>query len=162
MFDVRLIANDYGRKQKRCDEHRDGPEAPRITAQSEGSVVLRLLISLLCAVGTYASVFMYRKGRRAKRGLLAEPSVVERPRARLFGGVPNAAIGIAYYVAMLLGVWSVHGRLWFLLEAAAAAAAGTSLFLSASLLRAKLDCRYCWASHVVNWAIVLLLPVLFV
>lgn len=125
-------------------------------------MVLRLLISLLCAVGAYASVFMYRKGRLAERGLLDEPSVVQRPRARLFGGVPNAAIGIVYYAAILLGIWSVHGPLWFLLEAAAALAAGTSLFLATSLMRARLDCRFCWASHVVNWAIVLLLPALFV
>lgn len=125
-------------------------------------MVLRLFISLLCAVGAYASVFMYRKGRLADFGLLDEPSVVQRPRARLFAGVPNAAIGIAYYAAILLGIWLLNGRAWLLLEAAAAFAAGTSVVLAASLLRAKLDCRYCWASHLANWTIVLLLPALYV
>ena len=124
-------------------------------------MVLRLFISLLCAVGVYASVFMYRKGRLAALGLLDEFSVVHRPRARLFW-VPNSALGILYYGAMLLGIWLLHGRLWLLLEAASVLAAGTSVVLAASLLRANLDCRYCWASHAVNWTIVLLLPLLYV
>ena len=105
---------------------------------------------------------MYRRGLLADRGLLREPSVVQRPRARLFGGVSNAAIGILYYPAVLLAVWFVHGRAWLLFEAAALLAAGTSLFLAASLLRAGLECRFCWASHAVNWALVLLLPALYV
>lgn len=132
-----------------------------MSSQSEGSVVLRLLISALCAVGAYASVFMYRKGRLAALGLLDAPSIVERPRARLFG-VPNAGLGIAYYVAIFLGIWLLHGRMWILLETGAVFAAATSVVLAASLVRGKLDCRYCWTSHAVNWAIVLLLPASYV
>ncbi len=124
-------------------------------------MVLRLVISALCAVGAYASVFMYRKGRLAALGLLGEPSIVQRPRARLFG-VSNAGLGIVYYAAVFLGIWLLHGRSWMLLEAGAVAAAAASVVLAASLLRNNLDCPYCWASHSVNWALVLLLPGLYV
>src|SRR6185312_2356033 len=66
-------------------------------------------IWLLSGIGVYASAVMYAKARRAERGLLTEPSVVQTPAARTLAGVPNAAFGLAYYplvsVGALAGLW---------------------------------------------------------
>ena len=120
---------------------------------------LRMVITVLCGVGLYASIFMLAKARRAERGELTEPSVVQTPRARLFGGIPNAAFGVVYYPALAVGIWAAStpheiGALLLL----AAIAAGTSIRLAYSLLYVtRMPCVYCWTSHVVNWSLVLLL-----
>ena len=118
-------------------------------------LLVRSVISVLCAVGFYASVFMLRKGTRAQRGELAEPSVVQTPRARLFGGVPNALIGIVYYPALAAVTWSaLPAAVRFAAIAAAAFAAATSLFLAYSLLFVtKRSCSYCWTAHLTNWTL---------
>lgn len=119
-------------------------------------MAIRLVITVLCGVGLYASVFMLAKTRRAERGELSEPSVVQTPRARLFGGVPNAAIGIVYYPALAAGVWIAHAPLvWAAILAAVAFAALVSVVLAYSLLFVtRMACPYCWTSHVVNWLLV--------
>jgi len=102
---------------------------------------------------------MTRKALRAARGELTEASVVETPRARSFGGTPNAAIGLVYYAALaiaaatpLLGV----NAIWWLSLAAACGAAAFSVYLAYSLLFVtRMPCIYCWTSHIVNWALVL-------
>lgn len=118
-------------------------------------LLVRSVISVICAVGFYASVFMLRKGIRAGRGELSEPSVVQTPRAKLFGGVPNALIGIIYYPALAAVSWStLPGALRYAALAAAALAAGTSLYLAYSLLFVtKRSCSYCWTAHLSNWAL---------
>ncbi len=125
--------------------------------------ILEVAITVLCGVGLYASLFMLAKGRRAARGLLAEPSVVQSPRARLYGGLPNAALGVAYYPALAAAVWFVRsaaGATVVLL--AVAFAAITSLALAYSLLFVtKRACAYCWASHTINWLLAVLSPWLF-
>ena len=60
----------------------------------------KAVITLLCGVGLYASLFMLAKTRRAERGELAEASVVQTPRARLYGGASNALLGAVYYPAV--------------------------------------------------------------
>lgn len=112
-------------------------------------------IFLLCALGFYASAFMYRKSQRASRSELSEPSVVQTPRARAVAGIPNAAFGLAYYAALavaipLLGLPLVR----IAALTVALAAAGFSLYLAHSLLFVtKMPCVYCWTSHAVNWAL---------
>lgn len=120
--------------------------------QSETTVWLRVVITVLCGVGLYAAVFMQAKTRRAERGLLEGPSVVQTPRARLYGGLPNALLGCAYYPAVAIAIWSLHGRVALLgLTAVAAFAAATSLVLAYSLLFVtRRSCPYCWSAHVVN------------
>jgi len=116
---------------------------------------------LLCGAGGYASVFMARKAERAKQGELAEPSVVQSPRARLFGGVSNAAIGLVYYLALAASL-PFLGRpvVWDVAVAAALAAAAMSLYLAYSLLFVtRRPCAYCWTSHAINWLLVMLLAV---
>lgn len=125
--------------------------------------ILEVAITLLCGVGLYASLFMLAKGRRAERGLLAEPSVVQTPRARLYGGVPNAALGAAYYLALAAAVWLVRsGPGAIVVLAAVALAAVTSLVLAYSLLFiTRRACAFCWAGHTVNWLLAVLTPTLF-
>ena len=116
---------------------------------------MRILITVLCGVGLYASLFMLGKSRRAQRGELTEPSVVQTPRARLYGGVPNAAIGLIYYLLLGFGVWLATARWEFAaLALASVAAAATSAVLAYSLLFVtRMPCPYCWTSHVVNAAL---------
>jgi uncharacterized membrane protein len=127
-------------------------------------LLVRWVISVLCAVGFYASVFMLSKSLRAARGELTEASVVQTPRAKLFAGVPNALIGTLYYPALALVSCMILSRpvLWCAV-AAAAFAAGTSAYLGYSLLFVtKRSCRYCWTAHAVNWALLASVPWLIV
>jgi len=98
---------------------------------------------------------MAAKSVRAARGELSEPSVVQTPRARALGGVPNAAIGVAFYAALALVTLFGHGLLLRGALAAAVAAAAFSAYLAYSLLYVtRMACVYCWTSHVVNWLLV--------
>jgi uncharacterized membrane protein len=115
-------------------------------------LLVRVVISVLCAVGFYASVFMLRKSVLYEQGRLTEPSVVRSPRAKLFGGVPNALIGVLYYPAVLAVAWLAHSTTAFAFAfAAACVAAATSLYLAYSLVFVtKRNCVYCFVSHAVN------------
>ena len=136
------------------------------------SMPVRAAIALLCAAGLYVSLFMVRKTRRAERGEIDGPSVVNEPHARLFFGVPNALVGSFYYPLLALAVWiypSVGaarfgpGQVleWFVLLAVAAAAA-TSCFLAFNLLfLTKRECAYCWASHALNGVLLVIVTASF-
>jgi uncharacterized membrane protein len=123
---------------------------------------LQVVITVLCGVGLYASLFMLAKTRRAELGLLEEPSIVQRPAARLYGGVPNALLGSIYYPALAVAVWFAHGPVVSLIVLTIVAfAAVTSAVLAYSLLFiTKRPCPYCWTAHAVNW--LLLVTILFV
>lgn len=126
-------------------------------------LVLRIAITLLCGVGLYASLFMLRKLQRAERGELSEPSIVQNPRAKLYGGVPNTVFGIGFYGALALVCWlTLPPWAAVVTLVAVALAAGTSLFLSYTLLFVtRTTCPYCWTAHAVNWSLLLLVPWLF-
>ena len=127
-------------------------------------LLVRSVITVLCAVGFYASVFMLNKSARAARGELDEPSVVQTPRAKLFAGVPNALVGTLYYPALAAVTWGTRApiALWCAIGAAAVAGA-TSVFLGYSLLFVtKRSCPYCWTAHIVNWALLASTPWLLV
>jgi uncharacterized membrane protein len=123
---------------------------------------IRGVITLLCGVGLYASLFMLNKTRQAARGELSSPSVVKTPRAHLFG-VPNSLLGALYYVMLAIAIWFADGRIiQLILLVAALAAAATSAYLAYSLLfLTRRECPYCWTSHVVNWSLLLLCGWLF-
>ncbi len=98
---------------------------------------------------------MLVKTQKAGRGELSEPSVVETPRARLYGGIPNAALGVAYYVGLAIAAWTARGTAAYVVFAAVAFAALTSAILAYSLLFVtRRSCPYCWTAHAVNWALV--------
>ena len=82
-------------------------------------LLVRTVISVLCAVGFYASVFMLRKSVRAARGALSEPSVVQTQRATLYFGMPNSLIGLLYYAALAAVSWLAHGTVLLALAVAA-------------------------------------------
>ncbi len=120
-------------------------------------LAVRIAITLLCAVGFYASVFMLRKSIADARGLLREASVVQSPRARIFAGVPNAALGCAYYPALAAVSWLPFRPLQIAALVVAAVAALTSAYLAYSLLFVtRRSCLYCWCSHIVNFLLLLI------
>ncbi|MBV8637493.1 MAG: vitamin K epoxide reductase family protein [Candidatus Eremiobacteraeota bacterium] len=113
---------------------------------------MRVVITVLCGVGLYASLFMLAKTRRAERGELTQPSVVQTPRARLLAGIPNAAFGMVYYVVLGVAVWfaRVPWELAVLAIAALAAAAMSAILAYSLLFVTRMPCPYCWTSHAVN------------
>lgn len=117
-----------------------------------------LSITMLCGVGLYAALFMLGKARRAARGELTEPSVVEMPRAHLYGRIPNALLGAIYYPAVAILSWIVlPAALGLAVLAVVCFAAATSVVLAYSLLYVtRRPCPYCWTSHAVNWLLVIL------
>jgi len=117
-----------------------------------------LTVFLLCAVGFYASAFMADKARRAARGELSEPSIVQSPRARLVGRVPNAVFGLIYYPCVALAIAVPVDIVRKLALLASIAAAAMSFVLAYSLLfRTKQSCPYCWTAHAINWVLPFLL-----
>ena len=122
------------------------------------SLALSLTIDALCVVGLCAAAFMLAKAKRYERGGETEPSVVLSPRARLFGGVPNSSIGIAYYVFMLVAAWFLHlPAVWYAALAATIVAGAVSAYLAYSLLFVtRMPCRYCWTGHIVNWMLLVI------
>ena len=117
--------------------------------------MIRGTIFLLCVVGVYASAFMYRKSVRASRCQLTEPSVVETQRARVLGGIPNSAFGLAYYATLAVALRFLHsGPVWSAAFGASLAAAAFSAYLGYSLLFVtRRPCPYCWTSHAINFVL---------
>lgn len=115
-------------------------------------MVVRAVITVLCGVGLYASIFMLRKSILAAAGQLDGPSVVERAQARLFFGVPNSALGVAFYCLVGIGVWVATAPWQYgALFAAAVLAGVTSAYLAYSLLFVtRMQCKFCFTSHAVN------------
>ena len=114
--------------------------------------VLHALVIACCAMGLWVSVRMHDKSEADRRGELREASVVQSPRARLFGGVDNAMIGLFYYPAVAVAslfFWIGPVRIATL--TAAAAAALVSVYLIYSLLFiTKMKCSNCWIGHSMN------------
>jgi len=79
--------------------------------------------------------------------------VLFRTRFAALLGVPNAALGLAGYAAILCGL--VLGWPTRLLLAASAAALAMTVYLAYVLLRDKLQCRICWAGHLANLSLFL-------
>jgi len=153
---VQPIPHDEGRKNERTEN--DDGRLDAAPDRTEGWTVTRAAILALCVVGLYASGFMYRKSQRASRNELAEPSVVQTPRARVVAGIPNAAFGLAYYVALAAAIPLLgNSQVRIAALVASLAAAAFSAFLAYSLVFVtRLPCVYCWTSHIVNWTLPLL------
>ena len=157
--DARLVADHQEREHERGDKQR---ERPTLTKETIQAVVVRAVITFLCGVGLYASLFMLNKSRRAARGEVKGPSVVKTPRAHLFG-VPNSLLGSLYYPAIASAIWFVHGSVAaIVLLAVVLGAAATSAYLAYSLIFiTRRECPYCWTSHAVNWCLLFLCGWLF-
>lgn len=95
---------------------------------------------------------MHAKAEADRRGELQETSVVQTPRARLFGGIDNAVIGLAYYPAVAIASFFFFVPFVRVATlAAAAAATAVSLYLLYSLLFVtKMKCTNCMVAHACN------------
>ena len=120
-------------------------------------------VAVACAAGTglYVAGHMEAKARRAQAGELDEPSIVERPAARLVFGVSNASFGLAYYAALLAALPFSQARpVRRAMLGGSSLAFAMSLYLMYSLLfRTKLPCPYCWTAHGLNALLFALLAV---
>lgn len=121
--------------------------------------VLHIAVMVLCVVGLVGAIYMWNKSSLAKAGKLDEPSVVQTDRANLIGGVPNAAYGTFFYLALFVASFFFAHR-WVLVASlvATALAAMMSVYLAYSLLfKTRQNCPICWTGHAVNWSLTLLL-----
>ncbi len=102
---------------------------------------------------------MLRKAKRAQRGELEEPSVVERPAAHVLLGLPNSSYGLGYYGALLAALpLSDHKSVRIGMVVAATLACSMSLYLMHSLLFVtRAACPYCWTAHATNGLLLALL-----
>lgn len=110
-------------------------------------------------MGLWASVRMHEKSEADRRGELREASVVQSPRARLFGGIDNALIGLVYYPAVAIAslFFSVAAVRFATLIAAAAAAAVSVYLLYSLLFITKMKCTNCWIAHFMNMLLFVML-----
>lgn len=76
------------------------------------------------------------------------------PRAALLG-VPNASLGMLLYLVLATGL--LAGWAPLLLFAMTLPAVAMSAFLGWSLYSRRLQCRICWAGHVANVTLMVLL-----
>ncbi|MBV9332678.1 MAG: vitamin K epoxide reductase family protein [Candidatus Eremiobacteraeota bacterium] len=145
-----------------CEGGDEEPERSSLSKETIQAMVVRVVITVLCGVALYASLFMLNKSRRAARGEVKGPSVVKTPRAHLFG-VPNSLVGALYYPAMAVAVWVIGGRIAeVILLVVALGAAVTSAYLAYSLIFVtRRECPYCWTAHIVNWSLLALCSYLF-
>src|SRR5664279_4426856 len=105
------------------------------------------LATALCAgAGLYVAQYMYRKSRRAEKGELDEPSVVERPAARSLFGIPTAAFGLIYYGLQLaaLPVRETKAVRRGVLAASSLALAQSLYWMYSLLFVTRMPCAYCW------------------
>jgi uncharacterized membrane protein len=123
------------------------------------------LIWTALAVGMAASVAALYGHYRVLPGWLTGPRICRlehggcavlfrSPRARVLG-VPNAALGILLYIVLGLGL--VLGWPPVLLFALTLPAVAMSAFLGYSLIANKRECRICWAGHIANGVLCVLL-----
>ena len=84
------------------------------------------------------------------------PVLFRTPRAALLG-IPNASLGMLLYVLLAVGL--LAGWPAWLLFGMTLPAVVMSAFLGLSLLRRGLQCRICWAGHVANASLALLLGI---
>ncbi|HLX25861.1 MAG TPA: vitamin K epoxide reductase family protein [Candidatus Cybelea sp.] len=159
MLDARLMPNH---KVRECEGRDEESECGCLSKETIQAMVVRGVITLLCGVALYASLFMLNKTRRAARGEVKGPSVVKTPRAHLFG-IPNSLVGSLYYPGMAVAVWVVRGTISDLvLLIVAFGAAATSAYLAYSLIYVtRRECPYCWTAHIVNWCLLALCSYLF-
>ena len=126
---------------------------------------LDILIWLAIAVGAAASAAALWGYYGVLPGWLTGPEICQledggcavlfrTPRAALLG-VPNASLGIVLYALLAVGML-LEWPAWMLVAMVLPAVA-MSGFLGWSLLSRGLQCRICWAGHVANFSLALIL-----
>lgn len=128
---------------------------------------MTLLLWIALIVGACASAAALYGHYRVLPGWLTGPEICKlehggcavlfrSPRARLLG-IPNAAFGITLYIALAAGL--LLGLSPLLLFALTLPAVAMSAFLGYSLIANRRECRICWAGHVANTALFVMLGV---
>ena len=125
----------------------------------------RGVIWLAVIVGAAASAAALYGRYRVLPGWLTGPQICKlehggcavlfrSPRARLWG-VPNALLGLALYAAIAVGLLLKLPPLLLLVLTLPAVA--MSAFLGHGLIVNKHQCRICWAGHLANGALFVML-----
>ena len=110
------------------------------------------LVIVCCFAGYIASRNMHLKAEADRRGELRERSVVQSPRARLFGGIDNAMLGLAYYPAVATASFFFGNpivRISALVAASAAMAVSVYLLYSLFFIT-KMRCTNCVLANGAN------------
>ena len=157
MFDLGLLGDN-----QRCkpEGYRQEGHADEASTQPLQMLVLPITITALCAAGAYASVFLLLKWVSVRRDAPPEASVLQTPYATLVPGVPNMALGIAYYAAATAAAWLRLPGLCLAAFGASLFALSASMYLAYRLQRTlKMPCPYCWSAHSVNGAVALLFAI---
>lgn len=129
--------------------------------------VIDIAIWMALAVGTAAAAAALYGYYAVLPGWLTGPEICRlehggcavlfrSPRAALLG-VPNSALGLALYALLATGLlfeWPT-----WMLVAMTVPAVAMSAFLGVSLIVNRRQCRICWAGHVANATLLVLLLV---
>lgn len=107
-----------------------------------------LTASVAALYGRYRVLPRFLTGPQICRLESGGCQVLFRTRAASLLGVPNAALGIALYAFLIIGL-ADDWPSWILLSGATGALA-MSLYLARYLLVNGLECRICWTGHIAN------------
>jgi uncharacterized membrane protein len=107
-----------------------------------------LLASAIALYGRYRILPPVLTGPRVCRLEAGGCQVLFRTRAASLLGLPNAALGLALYVLLLVGAIRGWPAVW--LFAGASLALAMSVYLAWYLIANRLECRVCWVGHVAN------------
>ena len=153
MLDVRLVANDERGKRKRGDEQREAAERSCERPFKRRRRWLRS--GHHGAVRCWSLRLAFHACQDPTGGAGRTDRAQRRPdaAARLYGGVPNAALGIVYYVALAVAVWTLRGPVTYFVFAAPASRPSRPSFWRIPCCSSLRSCPYCWTAHVVNWAL---------
>jgi uncharacterized membrane protein len=113
---------------------------------------VRALVIACSFVGYVASRTMHLKAEADRRGELRDRSVVQSPRARLFGGIDNAMVGLAYYPAIAIAsfFFTVPPVRFSALVASSAAMAVSVYLLYSLFFITKMRCTNCVLANAAN------------
>ncbi len=124
-------------------------------------IYAQVLMGASIVVGGIASAMALFGRYRTLPGFLTGPTICKleaggcqalfRTRNAALLGIPNSALGIAYYGMMAVGL-RMQWPLWILWIGSCPALV-MSIVLAWVLLRNRLECRICWTSHCCNLAI---------
>jgi uncharacterized membrane protein len=120
-----------------------------------GGVALGILASAAALYGRYRVLPALLTGPNVCKLEAGGCQVLFRTRNAALLGVPNAALGLAFYVLLVAGLllgWPVG-----VLLAGASTALAMSAYLAYVLISQRLECRICWAGHAANAAVWLVL-----
>ena len=93
---------------------------------------------------------------------IADPAACQTlfhtPNAALLGRIPNSALGLVFYLLLIVSAITPVPRWWVvLLSMAATAALGMSIWLFVSLRRRRIVCVPCFIGHGINLVLFLIL-----